>query len=83
MVTLYGANYFQASPIVPMLGNAAPPFGTSPIHAYYGDVVLADENVQAVIQFPPGSATNAWATLTAFRLAGVSLLGIDTKSTTQ
>ncbi len=89
-VTLSGAdqNSTAQSPVFNMQGDA-PPTGQA-IRTYYADVVLSDQTIQpsltSVFQaslntFP--NTASPWQTLCAFRIAGASLIGDDTKDTTQ
>jgi hypothetical protein len=81
-ITLTGAghNSKATSPIINLQGNVAPT-GLA-IQTSYGSVVLSDEMVQPSLTsvFAP---TVAWQTLSAFRIASASLIGIDATSTTQ
>lgn len=94
-VTFTGAlkNSFQKSPlnwtfgsgpnetVQYMQGNYAPQ--GMPIQTYYADLVLTDEMIQSTIQSNLVDPANPWNSLPAFRLASVSLVLVDPKSTTQ
>jgi len=93
-VTFYGMGFnpqtgvqlTQQAPLLNMQGNAAAKGAA--IQTYYGDAVLSDEIVQAVITpviYPGsfGSPISPWLYLWFPRLATVSLIGIDATSTTQ
>lgn len=93
-VTFYGMGFnpqtgvqlTQPAPVLNMQGNAATKGAA--IQTYYGDAVLSDEIIQAAISpvIHPGSfgsPISPWLYLWFPRLATVSLIGIDTTSTTQ
>lgn len=80
-VAFLGSISRATAPTITMKGNAASDFLA--MQTYYGDAVLSDEMIQPSMISPVVSVVNAWQSLAAFRISSLSMIGIDTKITTQ
>ena len=68
---------------VPNTGPNIPFVENGTIQTYYGNLETTGEMVQPTIQGVVANAGSPWASLPAFRIASLSMIGIDTTGTTQ